>query len=104
MYAVIAPAATVVHVVAVTPGGNFSINLTRVWKRVLEEQRVAESGANAPGMTSDSEEDGPDSRLPSDCSFTTKRVKTRRGAWLENSAGIFEASKWVCVRYISSHK
>ena len=80
LYAVIAPAAKLVHVVAVRPSANFSVNLKRIWKRVSEEKRDQSSDGNdhpAP------DKDTMQSMLPSDCTFTTRGVRTRKEAWSE---------------------
>ncbi|CDF35655.1 unnamed protein product [Chondrus crispus] len=80
LYAVIAPAAKLVHVVAVRPSANFSVNLKRIWKRVSEEKRDQSSDGNDHPTP---DKDAIQSTLPSDCTFTTRGVRTRKEAWSE---------------------
>lgn len=79
LYAIVAPAAKLVHVVAVTPGGNLNVNVKRLWKRVLEERTSS--------MTDPPDEEGQPRNhnlvLPSDTVFTTNGVTSRGEAWAD---------------------
>lgn len=80
MYILVAPQAKLVHAVAVTPGGNLSVNVKRLWKSVVERQKKEsnEESGNSADLT---EADFTD--LPSDCQFYASGATTREGAWSE---------------------
>lgn len=74
MYAIVAPAAKLVHIIAVTQGGNLAINLKRIWRRVVQEHKAGDNEAESMEGNM---------KLPPDCTFTTKGVRTRQEAWSE---------------------
>lgn len=85
IYALVAPIANLVHVVAVTPGGNFSYNLKRAWKRVLEDRRSNAASVSDVPLTEGTDEAriSENAILPAECEFTTSGVRTREEAWRE---------------------
>lgn len=76
IYAVIAPAAKLVFIVAVTQA-DFNVNVKRAWKRLLDERATSAENPEYHATPGVSERE----KLPLDTSFSTKSVSTRADAW-----------------------
>ncbi len=89
MYILAAPAAKIVTGVVVTPSGESSINLARVWRKLVEDKAEAgkpkeeETEDQANASESEDESGILRSMLSEDVEFVVRAFKTRTEAWSE---------------------
>lgn len=110
LYLLVAPQSKLVHVVAVTPSGNISVNVKRLWKTLCERMKKQEENCDDNGKSKpENGTSGESFNLPVDCQFESSASTSRDGAWsllqnvlskLRNGASVASKSRATGLKTI----